>query len=132
MNYFLSSICQILGRIIDENILAHTIVNGAADVLLLPSAHESFGIVTFEAWSAGLPVIVSREGGIPHFVSNSEDGLLFDPTAEDSLVVAYQAMIADQALSARLCAAGRDEVTERTRLGCDNPETGWRIRRSYP
>jgi glycosyltransferase involved in cell wall biosynthesis len=50
----------------------------AADVFLLPSIHEPFGIVILEAWAAGLPVIATRVGGIPSFVSDGQDGLLFD------------------------------------------------------
>jgi glycosyltransferase involved in cell wall biosynthesis len=50
----------------------------AADVFLLPSIHEPFGIVILEAWAAGLPVIATRVGGIPSFVSDGRDGLLFD------------------------------------------------------
>lgn len=49
----------------------------SADVFLLPSIHEPFGIVILEAWSAGLPVVASAVGGIPSFVVQGEDGLLF-------------------------------------------------------
>ena len=45
-----------------------------ADIFLLPSIHEPFGIVILEAWAAGLPVVATRVGGIPSFVSNGEDG----------------------------------------------------------
>lgn len=51
----------------------------AADVFLLPSTHEPFGIVILEAWAAGLPVVASRTGGIPSFVEDGVDGLLFTP-----------------------------------------------------
>lgn len=84
----------------------------AADVFLLPSVHEPFGIVILEAWSAGLPVIASRIGGIPQFVSDGEDGLLFDPTDRATLLTAYQALVTDQALMSRLGAAGRKKARE--------------------
>lgn len=48
----------------------------AADIFLLPSVHEPFGIVILEAWTAGLPVIASNVGGIPTFVETGKDGIL--------------------------------------------------------
>jgi glycosyltransferase involved in cell wall biosynthesis len=51
----------------------------AADIFLLPSVHEPFGIVILEAWAAGLPVAASRVGGIPSFVEEDADALLFPP-----------------------------------------------------
>lgn len=51
----------------------------AADVFVLPSRHEPFGIVVLEAWCAGLPVIVSRVGGLQTLVRDGETGLFFDP-----------------------------------------------------
>ncbi|MBF0408280.1 MAG: glycosyltransferase family 4 protein [Candidatus Riflebacteria bacterium] len=50
----------------------------AADVFLLTSVHEPFGIVILEAWSAGKPVIASKVGGIPFFVENDVNGFLFE------------------------------------------------------
>lgn len=82
----------------------------AADVFLLPSFHEPFGIVILEAWSAGLPVLASEVGGISHFVEDGADGLLFDPHDDDSLVHAFQQLCADQALAQRLGGAGRAKV----------------------
>jgi len=51
----------------------------AADLFLLPSRHEPFGSVILEAWAAGLPVVASRIGGIPAFVTEGHTGRLVEP-----------------------------------------------------
>ncbi len=49
-----------------------------ADVLLLPSEKESFGLVALEAMACGVPTIGSNAGGIPELVTNGETGYLSD------------------------------------------------------
>src|SRR5712691_10807893 len=50
---------------------------GAADVLVLPSLTEGFGLPPLEAMACGTPVAVSNAGSLPDVVGNA--GLLFDP-----------------------------------------------------
>lgn len=47
-----------------------------ADLLLLPSAKESFGLVALEAMACGVPTIGTRIGGIPEVVIHGETGYL--------------------------------------------------------
>ena len=49
-----------------------------ADVFLLPSESESFGLAALEAQACEVPVIASRIGGIPEVVSDKETGFLYD------------------------------------------------------
>lgn len=49
-----------------------------ADVLLLPSENESFGLVALEGMACEVPVIATRIGGIPEVVDDEEDGFLFE------------------------------------------------------
>lgn len=49
-----------------------------ADILLLPSENESFGLVALEAMACEVPVIATRIGGIPEVVDDEEDGFLFN------------------------------------------------------
>src|ERR1044072_1772711 len=51
---------------------------GVADVFLLPSELESFGLAALEAEACEVPVIATRIGGIPEVVTDGETGLLSD------------------------------------------------------
>ena len=53
-----------------ENIYA------CADVFLLPSEQESFGLAALEAMSSGVPVVASDVGGLPEVVAHGECGFL--------------------------------------------------------
>ena len=51
---------------------------GVADVFLLPSELESFGLAALEAEACEVPVIATRIGGIPEVVTEGETGFLSD------------------------------------------------------
>ena len=59
----------------------------AADVFVMPSRREPFGLVALEAMACGLPVVGSNEGGLPEFI-NSQVGTLVSPEDEDSFCAA--------------------------------------------
>jgi glycosyltransferase involved in cell wall biosynthesis len=74
----------------------------AANVFLLNSLHEPFGIVLLEAWAAGVPVVAPRVGGIPSFVEHGRTGLLFDSGDIEDATRHTQAILSDASLSHRL------------------------------
>ena len=55
------------------------------DYLVLPSRHETFGIVLIEAMSCGLPVISTKVGSIPEIVTSQEIGVLVELDSPESL-----------------------------------------------
>jgi L-malate glycosyltransferase len=50
-----------------------------ADLFLLPSDHESFGLAALEAMACEVPVVASKVGGIPEVVEHGVDGYLVPP-----------------------------------------------------
>jgi N-acetyl-alpha-D-glucosaminyl L-malate synthase BshA len=52
---------------------------GVADLFLLPSDQESFGLAALEAMACEVPVIASRVGGLPDVVTDGVDGYLVKP-----------------------------------------------------
>jgi N-acetyl-alpha-D-glucosaminyl L-malate synthase BshA len=56
-----------------------------ADVLLLPSDNESFGLVALEAMACEVPVVVSDVGGLPEVVTEGVDGYLVPPRHLDEM-----------------------------------------------
>jgi len=83
----------------------------AAELFVLPSLHEPFGIVVLEAWAAGLPVVASRLGGIIDSIVDGETGLLVDPESEAALVSGMAKLAGDDGLRNRLSRNALDAVT---------------------
>ena len=53
----------------------------SADVLLLPSEMESFGLVALEGMACGVPAVATRTGGVPELITDGVDGFL-DPVGD--------------------------------------------------
>jgi N-acetyl-alpha-D-glucosaminyl L-malate synthase BshA len=95
-----------------------------ADVFLLPSSTESFGLVALEAMSAGVPVVASRVGGLPELVEHGVSGYLEPVDDVEAFVRAVLRVLEDPKAARRMGRAGRrraidefhvDRVVERYR-----------------
>jgi glycosyltransferase involved in cell wall biosynthesis len=82
----------------------------AADMLVLPSRTDSFGIVYLEAWCYGLPVIGAWAGGVPEVVRHGTNGLLVPFGDVTALADAIHRLLRDQTLARALGAVGRNTV----------------------
>lgn len=76
---------------------------GAA-AFVLPSLYEGFGMPALEAMACGVPVIASATTSLPEIVGDA--GVLIDPLDTTALARAMIAVVTDDALRARLIAAG--------------------------
>jgi L-malate glycosyltransferase len=79
-----------------------------ADVLVVPSAHEGFGIPVIEAMTQGLPVVANAAGALPDVVG--EGGLLVDATNPWAFAAAVARVISDAGLRATLAADARTQL----------------------
>jgi glycosyltransferase involved in cell wall biosynthesis len=75
----------------------------ASDVFVLPSMfQETFGLVLLEAFSAGLPVIAFRSGGIPELVQDRTNGIVVDQGDEEALYQSMRELMLSPSLRRRL------------------------------
>ena len=84
-----------------------------ADLFVMPTRHESFGIVYEEAAAAGLPAIGTAINAVPEIIENDRTGLLVAPGNIEALVRALRVLIETPDLRRRLGAAARARVKER-------------------
>jgi len=81
---------QLYGRVDDNSLLA---LYKQADVFVLPSYWEGYGIVFLEAMSFGLPVVSTTAGAIPEVVKHNKAGLLVEPGDVRAMAQALQKFV---------------------------------------
>jgi N-acetyl-alpha-D-glucosaminyl L-malate synthase BshA len=84
-----------------------------ADLFLLPSKNESFGLAALEALACGTPVIASNMGGLPEVVNHGETGFLFPLGSVDEMADAGLSLLRDQDRWSRFSEAARADAAAR-------------------
>ena len=77
----------------------------AADVLIMPSRSESFGLVALEAAACGVPVVAAAVGGLRTLVQDGVTGYLIDSREPSDYAEAIEEILGDPKLQAALGAA---------------------------
>ena len=86
----------------------------AADVFVLPSYHESFGLAALEAMACGTPVIVSRVGGLKTFIREGETGYLIPWHCPEPFAQRLDMLLANSGLRRTLGRAARAKAEQMT------------------
>lgn len=82
----------------------------AADVCVVPSHYEPFGLVAIEAMASGTPVIASEVGGLKYTVINEETGLLAPPQDNQAFAHALDRILSNQEWCEQLGQEARTRV----------------------
>jgi L-malate glycosyltransferase len=93
-----------------------------ADVLLLPSEQESFGLAALEAMACEVPVIASRVGGIPEVVSDGETGFLSEVGNIEKMSADAARLLSDEELRREMGRRARESAIERYRTDVVIPQ----------
>ncbi|MEO6910003.1 MAG: N-acetyl-alpha-D-glucosaminyl L-malate synthase BshA, partial [Edaphobacter sp.] len=67
-----------------------------ADLMLMPSEMESFGLAALEAMACSVPSIATRVGGVPELIEDGRNGLLFAVGDTEAMSVAAIALLNDE------------------------------------
>jgi D-inositol-3-phosphate glycosyltransferase len=82
-------------------------VYSAADVLLMPSHSESFGLVALEAQACGLPVVAASVGGLRYAVADGRSGFLVEGHAPGAYAARLLEVLREPLLAERLACGAR-------------------------
>ncbi|HEX4106812.1 MAG TPA: glycosyltransferase family 4 protein [Solirubrobacteraceae bacterium] len=81
-----------------------------ADLCVVPSLYEPFGLVALEAMASGCPCVVADTGGLREVVPSEQVGLRFRARDSDSLASMLERVLCDEILRERLVAEASEHV----------------------
>jgi glycosyltransferase involved in cell wall biosynthesis len=89
-----------------------------ADLVLLPSWHESFGLIALEAMSCGVVVIATDRGGTDEFIDDGTNGFLRDPEDVTGMADVAIRILHDDTLRKQMAEEARRDAVERFGARC--------------
>jgi len=103
----LDGMVHFTGRLTREELAQHY---SAAQIAVVPSIYEGFGLPAAEAMACGTPVISTTGGALPEVVGDA--GILVPPGRADALAAAIRQLLNDKQAQQRMSEAGRKRVEE--------------------
>jgi glycosyltransferase involved in cell wall biosynthesis len=103
----LDGMVHFTGRLTREQLAQHY---AAAQIAVVPSLYEGFGIPAAEAMACGTPVIATTGGALPEVVGDA--GMLVPPANADALAAAIRQLLNDKQAQGRMSKAGKKRVKE--------------------
>ncbi len=94
---------------IQENIIP---LLNLSDIYMLPSKSESFGLSALEALSCSVPVIGTKNGGLPEVVEDGKCGFLVDPDDTDAIAGSALKILSDKGLKERMSSEARKRALQ--------------------
>jgi glycosyltransferase involved in cell wall biosynthesis len=92
----------------DQNLKLQALTR--ADIFLVPSLHESFGLVILEAMAMGKPIVASNREGIASILDNMKTGILVNPIMPKEIADAITTLLCNSTLCAKLSENVKCEV----------------------
>jgi len=78
-----------------------------ADVCIIPSDYESFGIVALEAQAAGVPVIASYVGGLKHIIVEGKSGLFLKERTMHEIAEKISFLLNNDSIRSEMSSSGK-------------------------
>ena len=108
--YGIEDMVTFTGRVSAEELVRRY---SAAEMCVVPSLYEGFGLPAAEAMACELPVVCTTGGALPEVMGrDGEAGLLVPPAQPEALASAIRKLLADASLRRRMGEAGRRRVEE--------------------
>lgn len=85
----------------------------AADLLMLPSDAESFGLIALEAMACGVPVIGTNAGGLPEVVTDGREGRLLPVGDSDNMAKAAMEILSNPGLHRKMSTVARETAIQK-------------------
>jgi len=104
----LEDIVTFTGRVTVEELIRYY---SAAEICVVPSLYEGFGLPAAEAMACRLPVVTTTGGALPEVVGrDGETGILVPPADSDALATAIRRLLDDEHLRRKMGEAGRKRI----------------------